>query len=646
MALIKSLGYRPITLDSERKVVNKGLYLRFAVAAFCSLNIMMLAYPLYATYFSYDGEGYGPLFAWLSLVVLLPVVFYSGWPIWRRFANSLVTGIFGMETLVFLGVGGAFAVSIVDLLQGGTRVYFDTMSVIIVFVLLGKIIEARAKFSAKESLMRLTRSSPRRGRKKFGDGSLKFVPLKEIVKGDILVAYAGERIALDGMVSEGIGACDESLMTGEAMPISKKEGDTLLGGSIVVKGQLTFIAAGTQEESALHKIIEMVERDVGHKSVYVRSADRIVRWFIPAVLCVALATGFGWWLFIGAEAAWMRALAVLLISCPCAIGIAVPTAESYLLNALASIGVIVRNRGCLPHLGNETIVIFDKTGTITEGRYKVHEGLERLFEKDKSALMSLAARSVHPVACAVAAALKTRVLDVLDMEEVVGHGLRGMVDGQRYILGSAKFMKLHGVVLPDAKEEEMFTSVYFAKENVYLTTLKLGDNIRENAREVLESLKPAKTVLLSGDSEPVVAKIAKHCGFDAWLSGCSPMDKREFVEECKRKGETVSMLGDGINDAPALTIAHVGISVVNATDMSIQVSDILLTTDNLTTIPKIRVVARKGQRIVRQNLFWAFFYNVIGIFLAVIGILSPIFAAFAMSVSSVTVLFNARRIRT
>lgn len=647
-ALIKSLGYLPLSLDTPaRKAVSTDLYLRFAIAAFCALNVMMFAYPLYATYFSYDGEGYGTLFAWMSCIVSLPVVFYSGWPIWRRFGNSIMTGIFGMETLVFLGVAAAFSVSLVELLQGGTRVYFDTMTVIIVFVLLGKIIEARAKFSAKESLMRLTRSSPRRGRKRFDDGSSRFISVKDIDKGDILLAYAGERIALDGIVAEGNGACDESLMTGEAMPIPKHEGDGLLGGSILVKGQIAYKVTGTQEESALNKIIEMVERDVSHKSVYVRAADKIVRWFVPAVLCVAAATALGWWAVLGtwSETAWLSALAVLLISCPCAIGIAAPTAESYLLNALASIGVIVRNRGCLPHLGNETVIVFDKTGTVTEGRYKVHLGLENLSHFDRTALFSLASRSVHPAACAVAAALSQHVpLDVVDMEEVVGRGLKGYIHDQLYLFGSSKFLQLQGVYVP-LKTDEIYTSVYLAKGNLLVAELKLADQLRENVKAVVAALKPAKVILLSGDSEEVVSKIAKLCGFDAWRSGCTPLDKREFIAACKSGGDKVCMFGDGINDAPALTIADVGVSVVSATDMSIQVSDVLLATDNLACVVKMRALAHKGHHIVRQNLFWAFFYNVVGIFLAAFGILSPIFAAFAMSISSLTVLFNARRLQ-
>lgn len=653
--LIKNLGYQPIPFDvAERKAISSDLYLRFGIAAFCALNSMMFAYPLYATYFSYDGEDYGLLFTWLSFVVSLPVVFYSGLPIWRRFFNSLKTGIFGMETLVFIGVAAAFFLSSFEMLRGETRVYYDSMSVIIVFVLLGKIIEAKAKFSAKNSLLRLTRSTPRRGRKRFSDGSLRFVVVKEIEKKDWLVVYAGEKITLDGVVIEGEGACDESLMTGEPIPIVKRKGDSVLGGTILVQGHLMYEVTSSAEESALQKIIEMVERDIGHKSAYVRAADRIVKWFVPTVVFIALMTGGLYWLFPESGDntpvlnAWLRAMAVLLISCPCAIGIAAPTAESHILNGLASIGAIVRNRGCLPDLGKETTIIFDKTGTATEGRYLVHSGIEQLDKELQIALYSLASMSMHPVACAVARSLagESRIA-VEKLEEVVGHGLKGIINGSCYFLGSARFLQQMGITIPDHSLdlcEEVFSIVYFAKEKHFLSCLILRDKVRPELKEMVAKLKPAKVILLSGDGENAVAAVAKSCGFDEWRSGCTPFEKRGFIEALRQKGQVVCMLGDGINDAPALTAANIGISVVSAADMSIQVSDVLLTTENLNVLLKVRDFALKGHQIIQQNLFWAFFYNVVGIFFAVFGLLSPIFAAFAMSISSLTVLFNARRL--
>lgn len=658
MSIVNSFGYLAQALDAkDKRAVSKALTLRFAVASFCSLNVMMFAYPLYATYFSYDGEEYGALFAWLSFFVSLPVVFYSGIPIWRKVLNSLRTGIFGMEILVFIGVFSALILSILELIKGGTKVYFDTMTVIIAFVLLGKIVEARAKFSAKESLMRLTKASPRRARRRLQDGSLKFFPIKEIEQGHTLVVYAGERASLDGVIVEGKGAFDESLMTGESMPISKDIGDFIIGGSILVKGHLEYTVSGTYEESVLHKIIEMVEGDLGNKSVYVQAVMPIVRWFVPAVLSISVFTAFMWWLFPlsgdlnAGESALMHALAVLLISCPCAIGIAAPAAESYLLNGLASLGVIVRNRGVLRHFGSETTVIFDKTGTVTEGKYKVHYNFADLSKESIFALSLLVSKSLHPAACAIATSLPFLTFDqglVEGMEEVVGFGLKGKIHGKQYFLGSERFLKMHGITLiktlVKTEDNDVLSTVYFAENDQCLAEIKLGDRLRENVFEVIQALKPAKTILLSGDHEAVVAKTARLCGFDSWYSGCTPMEKREVVDSLKKRGEIVCMVGDGINDAPSLTLANVAISVVNATDMSIQVSDLLMTTDRLDILKMARDLSRKGQRIVRQNLFWAFFYNIVGILLAAFGVLTPIFAAFAMVISSLSVLFNSQRL--
>lgn len=656
MALIKSFGYAAAPLETGgRKAVGAGLYLRFVVAAFCALNAMMFAYPLYATYFSYDGEGYGTLFAWLSLLSSLPVITYSAWPIWRRLAMSFKVGFFGMEILIAMGVWTAFGLSVYDMWHGGTHVYFDSMTVIIAFVLLGKIIEARAKFSAKESLFRLSRSVPRKGRKRFADGALRFVPAKEIGKGDIVEVYAGEKIPLDGKVVGGEGACDESLMTGEVVPVCKREADGVLGGAVLVQGCLVIEVTSASDDTALHKIIEMVERDIGHKGVYVRAVDGIVKWFVPAVVAFALFAGAVSWA-IGAqdapygstETAILRAIAVLLISCPCAIGIAAPLAESHLLSGLASFGAIVRNRGCLAHLGQETAFVFDKTGTATEGVYRVVSGLEALDAAQLAILQGLAASSTHPAAYAIACAVPQVAARFDKLEEVAGFGMRGTVAGQAYFLGSLRFMRQLGVDgLEDTGGDEaggLVTSVYFADEHRCLAHLRLGDRIRDGVAELVQALKPARAILLSGDNEGPVAAVARMCGFDSWRAGSSPLEKREYIEALKRQGEVVCMLGDGINDAPALTAAHVGVSVVSATDISVQVSDLLLTTDRLEVVTKIRRLARLGRRIIRQNLFWAFFYNTVGIIMAALGLLSPIFAAFAMSASSLTVLLNARRV--
>jgi heavy metal translocating P-type ATPase len=640
LATIRQMGYTPVPLESSgKRTVSFLLYLRLIVAAFFSMNVMMFSYPIYASYFSSDPTGISMLFVWFSFLASLPVVVFSGWPILRRFWTAMSVGVVGMEALIVIGVASAFGLSLYEMLQGGKHVYFDSMTVIITFVLLGKVIETKAKFSAKDSLVRLARAIPKRGRKKFTDGREEYVPLKEVCKGDYLVVHTGEKIVLDGVVDSGSGACDESVMTGESIPVRKAKGDLVLCGTVVVQGSMVYQAVANEEETALQKIISVVEQDIGHKSVYTRAVDSIVAWFVPAVLVFAFGTVCGCWMAgCSIETGVLRAVSVLLISCPCAIGIAAPLAESQILNVLAGMGAIVRNRGCLPDLGRETVFVFDKTGTITEGRFEVLSGLEHLNVSDRSILKGLACKSSHPVSVGIAQSIYDVPVVFDEVMEIAGLGMEGRIGGVVYRLGSPDWTGTKS-------SEKAHTQVHFTKDGVCLTKLLLGDCVREEAAAVVKAMAPAQTMLVSGDSKHVVEKTAKVCGFNDWRWRCHPLDKRDVIDALRNEGEIVGMIGDGINDAPALTGAHVGVSVVTATDISIQVSDILLTTDRLNILPNIRRIARKGQRIIRQNLFWAFFYNVIGIGLAAFGFLNPIFSAGAMVLSSLMVIGNARRIR-
>lgn len=649
-ALIKGLGYGVQPLQGEgSRPVSFSLLLRFILAAFCSLNLMMFSYPLYANYFSLDANGYSLLLARLSFFAALPVVTVCLWPIIRRFINSIVLGIIGMEALVLTGVSSAFGLSVYELLRGRAHVYFDSMSVIVSLVLLGKIIESKAKFSSKETLLRLVRSTPKRARKCFDNGEEKFVAIKEISPGDLLKVVTGEKVVLDGEVISGEGACDESLMTGESLPRKKKSGDALLGGTLLLRGTLCYSVTSTLQESALQKIIDAVNNDIGHKSVYIRAADQIVKYVAPMAILIALLTGGATYLFsTGEEAAheaWIRMASVLLISCPCAIGIAAPLAESAMMHTLAACGALIRNRACLPLLGNETAFVCDKTGTLTEGLFFVKAGLENLSDRERSILKALAAHSTHPVAVSTSQSLSDAVACPLsEIEEIAGMGMKGKYEGSTYLFGSAALLESQGISLARRENHAGDTISYFCKIGENATPILLGDQLRADAAAAIAALSPTPTYLLSGDSEPVVRKVAEQCGFTEYRSECRPLEKREFIDRLQQQGKTVCMLGDGINDAPALTAAAIGMSVVNATDVSIHVSDIVLTTNKLSILPKIRAIGRRGQRIVKQNLFWAFFYNFIGIGLAAFGLLTPIYAAFAMAASSLFVIFNAKRI--
>ena len=538
LRLITQLGYHPQFLqDPRQKAISLHLLLRFIVAAFFSLNVMMFAYPIYATYFDGgDADGYAKLFAWFSLAGSLPVLLYSAWPIWRRFYMGLKVGIWGMEALVFIGVSAATGLSLYELFRNSPYVYFDSVTVIILFVLLGKIIESRAKFSAKDALVKLSLAMPRKGRKRHANGEENFVSIKDIHRGDLLIVRMGEKIVLDGTVEEGSGACDESLMTGESLPVAKQLGSYVLAGTLLQQGHLVIKVMSSLEETTLQRIIDMVGQEIGHKSRYVRAADHIVKWFVPFVIGFALATGC-FCVFFGIadgnqtvlQTAIIRAVSVLLISCPCAIGIAAPLAESYILNALAKAGILVRNRGCLPFLGQETLFVFDKTGTVTEGSFTVCAGLDSLTFEDKKALKGLVAQSLHPIAIALQTSLLCPPSSFEKVEEIVGKGIQGLLEGKRYCLGSSIFMAQLGIDVPfaiEGKDSSILTTVYFAKESRCLTVLILGDQIRAGVKEFIRFLFPIHTLLVSGDGEGPVAKVAKICGIQEWKSGYLPLQKK------------------------------------------------------------------------------------------------------------------------
>lgn len=652
---IESLGYGPKTLEEKsQKAVSNTLYLRFILSAFCAFNAMMFAYPLYATYFDEKSASYNLLFAWISFFLAVPVIGYTGWPIFSRFWSSLSVGLVGMEALVTLGVFAAFLLSTVELFSGGTQVYFDSMSVIVAFVLLGKIIENKAKFSAKEALFRLNLSLPKRGRKQMADGSCKFMPIKELAIGDLIEVRMGEMIVLDGTVASGEGICNEALMTGEALPVVKRLGERVVGGTYLQHGALVVNVTAASQQSTLQHIVDIIEQQMRSKEAYIRPADVIVRWFVPLVLAIAGITALAClWLNLSdggrsaQETAFLRAIAVLLISCPCAIGIAAPTAESALIQALAACGAIVRNRACLRYLGAETALVFDKTGTITQGHFAVLEGLEKLSFDEKAILKALVNKSNHPISYALHTALSILPAQLTACEEIAGKGVRGAVNDRFYFLGSSKFLSEQGVLVSEVavREGGIHTVVYFAVSASKVIPLILGDELKAEAREVVCSFKNVQTCLVSGDAQASVSYVASICGFKQWQAQASPLDKQYYVEQLKNQGHLVGMIGDGVNDSPALASAHVGISVATATDISIQVSDILLTGDKLSILPHLHTLAKKGRRILKQNLFWAFFYNVIGIALAVCGWLSPIFAAFAMTASSLIVILNAMRLK-
>ncbi len=654
LKIIQQLGYQPKYLQELiNPPIDSQLKLKFIIAAFCSLNLMMFATPLYASILNADVQKLSNVFAWISFFTVLPVIFYSALPIIKRSWTSLSIGKLSMESLAVLGISSAFILSTLTLFNGGDKVYFETLSVIITFILLGKIIESKAKFSSKNALFKILRSLPNKGRKQLKDGSEQFVPIKEIAPNDAIIILPGEKIPLDSMVIEGTGVCDESLLTGEAQPISKNIGDLVFSGSILLQGKLICLVKAQPADSTLNKIVSLVEQEIIQKKQTYRLTDIISQKFVPIILTFATLTfGITFFLEIAdpgltvAQTAFFRSLAVLLISCPCAIGIAAPIAESHLIHALADAGALVRNRDSLQYLGKETAWIFDKTGTLTEGNFTLLNGIEQIPPQLYPILKGLCSSSNHPLSKTLLKHIPGPILNPSSINEFPGKGLSGKFMTDQYILGSAQFALENGIncIAEQPSDNKLLTLIYFGKVNEVAFPIALGDKIRAEAPWVVETFKNINPWILSGDSQLATTYAAKLCGIKNWKSSCSPSDKKNFINDLKKEGHIVGMVGDGINDAPALASAHIGISLVNASDISIQASDILITNGNLQSIPNIREKAVKGRKIIQQNLFWAFAYNGVGLAFAAFGFLSPLISAFAMVTSSLFVIFNSKRI--
>ncbi len=623
LQLIHALGYSAAPLESlEKKRISRSLFWRLLISSFFSINLMMLSYTLYASELVGETHPYHTALTWVMAALSIPVVVVGGIPLARRAWNAVKVGLLGMEALVTIGVTSALVVSCMHLFTGAGGVYFDSMSMVITLVLVGRVLETKAKFSAKDSLLQLTHSLPKRARRKNPDGTARFVPIKEVRIGDTLLVNSGEKIVLDGKVVAGTGMCNESLVTGEAIPVSKKSTDLVTSGSFLNQGRLEYRVTHDADRSMLYQLVDTVSKDLKNSSSNESPLDTILFWFVPTVCLIALVTAiFG---------SFLSAITVLLISCPCAIGIAAPLAESRLLFALIETGAVVRNRFILSKLGEATVNVFDKTGTVTEGQFEVLSGIDSMSACVRSLLKSIANCSSHPISRCIAGNIQEPLVSITHFSEHPGLGIEAIYDAKQIRLGSSRFV--------GAKKDGLYFAI-----NQTLYPLELGDRLRPGVKEVLSQLR-GRSILLSGDQEKTVREVANACGFIEWRSEVQPLQKREFIQKLQKEGEIVAMIGDGFNDAPALAASDIGITLASSTDFSIHVSDLCLTNNRLDVLPKIQALGQLGKKIVKQNLFWAFFYNIIGVGIAAFGYLTPLFAAIAMVLSSLMTVINARRI--
>lgn len=578
----------------------------------------------------------------------------------------------GMDTLVAVSTGAAYAYSCLNLfypqwaLSHGTtpHLYFDSAGVITAFILLGRWLEARAMRRTTSAIRGLMGLQPREVTRRRPDGSEERVDINSVNPGDVLLAHPGERIAADGHVSEGHSNVDESMLSGEPVAVSKGEGDPLMAGTVNGHGSLVYIADKVGHDTLLARIIERVKSAQGSRVKVQRTADKIASVFTLAIIAIALATIICWQVFAPAAEAGLGFVAfvsVLVVACPCSLGLATPTAIIAGVGRGAREGILVKDANSLEVAEKVDTVVLDKTGTLTEGRPEVvGEWPAETDDRTRQALVSLEKRSEHPLAGAVCKHFEAvHQVEVGAFEAVPGRGVRGEVGGESYLLGSADWLKDEGIALPDDAKEQLkawaahaYTIVALAREGKLVSLLALADRVKDGAAEAVKQLRAMglRVVILTGDNEATAAAVSREVGADEYAARMLPEGKADYVAALQAKGKRVAMVGDGINDSAALAQADLGIAMGRGSDIAIEAAMLTLLTSDLTRLPQAIRLSRRTMRTVRQNLFWAFFYNAVsvpvaaGVLYPLCGfMLSPMVAGAAMAFSSVSVVLNALR---
>lgn len=599
------------------------------------------------------------------LILVTPVMFLPGKRFFKGLWSALRHRAADMNTLVAVGTGSAYLYSLVAVLfpapgGGMPHVYFDTSAAIITLVLLGKLMEAKAKNRASDAITKLLGLQPKVARV-VRNGSEHDIPVAEVMVDDIVIVRPGGKIPVDGVIIEGLTTLDEAMMTGESLPVEKRPGDRIIGGTVNKNGSITFRATAIGHQTVLSHIVKLVEDAQGSKAPVQDLADRIASFFVPGVIGAALLT-FAWWYFfgeVGLTQSMIHFISVLIIACPCALGLATPTAIMVGTGRGAQMGVLIKNAGSLEKAHKLQTVILDKTGTITEGKPAV-TGVMTFDGFDEGSLLRFAGamekKSEHPLAQAIVEYSVQRNPSLPEAESFqsrTGFGVSGLVEGSAVSVGNAALLGEQAIQLNgqeraiDRLAGQGKTPVFVAVNGKLAGVIAVADTIKPTTVEAVRGLRAMgiEVIMVTGDREQTAAAIAGQAGIDRVRAGVLPQDKAAYVREVQAEGKVVAMVGDGMNDAPALAQADVGIAMGSGTDIAMEAADITLMTNDLRAVVQAIRLSGRTLRTIKQNLFWAFIYNVIGIPLAAAGMLSPMIAAGAMAFSSVSVVSNSLRLK-
>ena len=636
----------------ERAAAYKQQRLQFIISLLFTAPLlieMVLMLPVWNTH------DHGMLPVWLQGLLATPVQFWIGKRFFVGAWHSLRGGGANMDVLVALGTSAAYFLSCaVLLLNLDQPVYFEASATIITLVLLGKLLEARAKGHASAALEALMNLQPKLAHVER-NGAMLDIPVSEVYVGDIFLVRPGESVPVDGLILEGASTIDEAMLTGESMPKEKGIDDKVYTATLNQRGLLKCEAVAVGMQTQLAAIIQLVEQAQGSKAPIQKLADKIASIFVPVVVSIAIVTFIVWW-SLGSDfsTALINAVSVLVISCPCALGLATPTAVVVATGRAASVGILVKNATALEHAHKLTVLLVDKTGTLTTGAPTVTDLLPASEQDDSTQLMQIAASmaqgSTHPLSRALLAKAQTQGIKLSatsSFNELAGSGLSAEINGIIYLLGSPAFIASNNIKLNEKTiltlQQQGKTVIAVAKGNALMGYIALADILRDSSAYAVKRLTQMgiRVVMLSGDNAATAQAIAHQAGITEFRAEILPQDKAEHVQSFKADGQLVGMVGDGINDAPALAAADVSFAMKSGSDIAIEAADITLMRNDLMSVADAIDLSRVALAKIRQNLFFAFIYNILGIPLAALGMLNPVVAGAAMAMSSVSVVSNA-----